>query len=174
MSDPCGFTEDGTAHTCTDGTRTEEGVAVYTCTCQDGYSFDGITCVVDDPCVSTPCLNGGVCNWSGGEGFDCQCGQFFSGDTCQFFDDPCSVDNDPCENGSICQWSDSLLDMSCDCTGLDFTGDFCDTPLYVMVDNLRTFGPWERTCIDRLDGGPVYQEQEFKISVFTTVPLSWP
>ena len=36
-----------------------------------------------DPCATAPCLNGGICQRSGNNGYTCICLDGFTGDTCQ-------------------------------------------------------------------------------------------
>lgn len=53
--------------------------------CEHGYtpSHDGKNCTDDDECLSSPCMNGGVCkNLDRGEGFYCICPEGYSGDLC--------------------------------------------------------------------------------------------
>ncbi|CAB0012931.1 unnamed protein product, partial [Nesidiocoris tenuis] len=52
----------------------------YLCRCPEGFS--GLNCeVVDNPCVTAPCANGGMCILSGGQ-FACSCLPGWTGLTC--------------------------------------------------------------------------------------------
>ncbi|KAJ9598880.1 hypothetical protein L9F63_026584, partial [Diploptera punctata] len=52
----------------------------YLCTCPEGFS--GLNCeVVDNPCATTPCGNGGTCQETGGQ-YHCTCSSGWTGNTC--------------------------------------------------------------------------------------------
>lgn len=81
-ADPC--QEYDVNAVCTDGVRVEQKVPNYTCECSDGYVFDGLTCVPRNPCLDNPCLNNGICNWTGGpDEYTCTCLPEFRGDNCE-------------------------------------------------------------------------------------------
>ncbi|KAL3856809.1 hypothetical protein ACJMK2_011526 [Sinanodonta woodiana] len=54
----------------------------YECRCDVGMEKVGTTCVVINPCNSSPCLNGGTCRVAG-TGFTCSCPIDWSGNLCQ-------------------------------------------------------------------------------------------
>jgi len=66
--DPCG------PGTC------DDGIATYTCACEEHHTFDGVTCVAIDYCAPNPCANGGTCelvyptpSGGGGSGSNPEC-----------------------------------------------------------------------------------------------------
>lgn len=48
--------------------------------------------IVPDPCLSTPCKNGGTCTNKGYNTFECECAPGFEGDTCEGGNRALSVD----------------------------------------------------------------------------------
>lgn len=53
-----------------------------------------------DECLSSPCLNGGVCDDLEG-GYSCTCLPGYSGDRCEVNVDECN--STPCQNGGTCR-----------------------------------------------------------------------
>lgn len=51
----------------------------YQCTCNGGYTGDGVTCIDVDECLSNPCDKNATCNNTDGD-FFCQCDSGFIGD----------------------------------------------------------------------------------------------
>nr|XP_018904563.1 PREDICTED: protein jagged-1b [Bemisia tabaci] len=81
----------------------------YLCTCPDGFS--GINCeVVDNPCATGPCANGGACRETEGQ-FYCACTPGWTGPTCRINVDECS--SEPCQNGGSC--TDMVRGFRCTC-----------------------------------------------------------
>ena len=92
----------------------------FECECKRGYS--GATCeVVDDLCLSAPCLNKAVCEWSAGSNFTCHCLPGYTGVNCETDVDDC--DPNPCLNGAEC--TDDVDGFFCDCP-IGFRGLRCD------------------------------------------------
>nr|XP_024219617.1 protein jagged-1b-like [Halyomorpha halys] len=70
----------------------------YLCSCPEGFS--GLNCeVIENPCVTGPCANGGRCVQSGAQ-FHCSCPDGWSGLTCEINIDECA--SVPCQNGATC------------------------------------------------------------------------
>lgn len=58
-----------------------DGVTSFTCLCRPGYT--GAHCQHEaDPCLSRPCLHGGICT-AAHPGFRCACPEGFTGAQCQ-------------------------------------------------------------------------------------------
>ncbi|KAM9850508.1 protein HEG [Aulostomus maculatus] len=64
-----------------------------------------------DPCVSNPCMNGGMCVSYTGRHFTCRCQQAWTGPTCTQDMDEC--EKDPCPAGSSCV--NTRGSFSCEC-----------------------------------------------------------
>ncbi|XP_070694782.1 protein HEG [Pempheris klunzingeri] len=75
-----------------------------------------------NPCVSNPCMNGGMCVSYNGHQFNCHCQQAWTGPTCNQDVDEC--ERDPCPVGSTC---------------VNTRGSFsCECPLGFDLENGRT------------------------------------
>ncbi|KAK8762296.1 hypothetical protein V5799_026437, partial [Amblyomma americanum] len=110
------------------GTCTNTGQGSYTCACLPGYA--GTDCeLVQDPCLASPCQNGGVCRAdasssataSGGIGYTCSCPPGLAGRHCEVPHSAC--DSSPCHNGGSCR--DSPDGYQCLCPDA-FAGDHCE------------------------------------------------
>ncbi|XP_031714575.1 protein HEG, partial [Anarrhichthys ocellatus] len=64
-----------------------------------------------NPCVSNPCMNGGMCVSYNGHQFTCHCQQAWTGPTCNRDVDECEMD--PCPVGSRCV--NTRGSFSCEC-----------------------------------------------------------
>ena len=122
----------------------------FSCDCSGtGFELDSTSglCtapIVDGPCGTASCQNGGTCMTSSTDprGYECACVAGFRGDDCET-PDPCGLA--PCENGGSC--ADSSVDSrGYECTCVDgFTGadcevvDFCyDTGAMASVDCMNS------------------------------------
>jgi hypothetical protein len=99
---------------CASGPCLHDGVCVepipgqYMCQCRRGFSGENCeTEVVNTPCDSTPCENGGVCaETTIGAGshtiasYKCACQAGYAGMTCNFDLSECA--SEPCSNGGTC------------------------------------------------------------------------
>ncbi|HJL00106.1 MAG TPA: EGF domain-containing protein [Polyangiaceae bacterium LLY-WYZ-15_(1-7)] len=86
----------------------------YTCTCPDGYVFDGDTCVDVNECPAEPCGIGGSCmNTPGAYVCDCDPGYEFTGGTCVDIDE-CA--GNPCTDNGECRQTDPP-GYFCTCNG---------------------------------------------------------
>ncbi|KAI8512903.1 calcium ion binding [Branchiostoma belcheri] len=107
LSSPC-------AHgTCTDG------VASYTCSCENGWAGNNCDQDIDD-CASSPCAHG-TCN-DGVASYTCSCENGWTGNNCDQDIDECA--SNPCWLGGTCL--DHVNGYSCVCPG-DSTGTNCET-----------------------------------------------
>ena len=93
----------------------------FTCTCNTGYSGDGVTCTDDDECVlgTDDCDVNATCTNTPGS-FTCTCNICYSGDgvSCEFDD----ADGDGvCDSDDICPGHDDNID-----TDSDGVPDGCD------------------------------------------------
>lgn len=72
----------------------------FTCSCKRGFS--GRKCELrQDPCMPTPCRNGGTCSRHGSE-FRCSCPAGFQGKRCDH-ERSRACEQAPCRNGGSCQ-----------------------------------------------------------------------
>ena len=100
-----------------------------------------------DPCLSNPCMNGGVCrrsNESLSMDFNCSCSLGFQGDFCQESSFICSEVR-PCKNRGICQETDSY--SSCSCQS-GFQGDLCEEDVDECALSDTSICPPPATCIN--------------------------
>ncbi|XP_060606388.1 fibropellin-1-like isoform X4 [Ruditapes philippinarum] len=104
---------------CLNGGTCNDGVNIYTCTCEPGYSGQNCEINIDD-CVGMPCLNGGTCR-DRVNSYVCACQPGFTGQNCEIIDDCVSM---PCANNGSC--IDGVDEVTCICTG-QFTGQYCET-----------------------------------------------
>lgn len=74
---------------------------------------EGIRECDDNPCSSSPCLNGGTCKTiDTNEVYRCECSDHYTGDLCQDFIDPCL--SNPCGDGMTCvAYRDGKFSCSC-------------------------------------------------------------
>ncbi|RZF46822.1 hypothetical protein LSTR_LSTR008054 [Laodelphax striatellus] len=101
----------GTNEPCQNGGTCENTAPdSFLCNCPEGFS--GLNCeIVDNPCVTGPCANGGACLETAGQ-FHCVCAAGWTGSTCRINIDECQ--SSPCQNGGTC--IDLVNGYSCSCT----------------------------------------------------------
>uniref|UniRef100_A0A665VJX1 Slit homolog 1 protein n=1 Tax=Echeneis naucrates TaxID=173247 RepID=A0A665VJX1_ECHNA len=94
-----------------------------------------------NPCLSSPCLNQGICHSDLVEIYRCSCPPGFKGKNCETALNPCA--SKPCANGGTCQVSEDE-EGHCICP-LGFEGPMCQTNIDDCEDNYCDNGA---TCID--------------------------
>jgi len=115
----------------------------FSCSCQSGFSGDGLTCTDIDECLSINCP---VCTNNLGS-FYCSCppGEYFDGNNCTAID--CSS-NDPCVNGScnatsnLCACDTGYGGPTCSINIDDCASDPCDRQHGTCVDGIGNY-----TCV---------------------------
>ena len=75
-----------------------------------------------NPCISSPCQNGGICTAPSSTSFACTCIQGYTGSLCQTQINYCA--STPCQNGATCV--KSLSGYTCVCLP-SFTGQNCQS-----------------------------------------------
>lgn len=89
----------GTRELCQNGGTCENNAPdEYMCRCPEGFS--GVNCeIVDNPCATSPCWNGGMCSEINGT-FSCTCAPGWMGPMCKQNINEC--ESNPCANGGTC------------------------------------------------------------------------
>ncbi|XP_059610984.1 sushi, von Willebrand factor type A, EGF and pentraxin domain-containing protein 1-like [Phlebotomus argentipes] len=102
---------------------------LYSCICNIG--FQGSHCEQHvDLCLSSPCLNGGICHHVSTTEIGCQCPEAFTGLFCEEIVTPCL--NISCQNGGVCF---EIGDKgTCECPE-GFSGDLCEIEVNHCADN---------------------------------------
>ncbi|XP_054708436.1 protein jagged-1-like [Uloborus diversus] len=92
----------------------------YKCICPQGFS--GRNCeIVDNPCIMSPCLNGGTCSEISST-FICSCAPGWTGTRCENNINEC--ESSPCLNGGTC--ADLVDGYHCLCT-TGWEGSICES-----------------------------------------------
>jgi hypothetical protein len=144
--DPCAVNNGGCS---TDATCTNAGAGV-TCTCQEGYVGDGMTCADVDECATGngACDANATCtNTIGGRTCTCNAGSEGDGVTCIV--DECATNNGGCDVNATCATSVGARTCTCN-AGFDGDGLSCVlTTLAISADtNLSATNTSTRTCAD--------------------------
>ncbi|XP_056617252.1 slit homolog 1a [Triplophysa dalaica] len=99
-----------------------------------------------DPCVSSPCLNGGTCHTDELDGYRCSCLEGFKGKNCDIVPNACV--SEPCQHGGTCSVSEeSNKAYSCSCPA-GFEGLTCEIDIDECKDNDCQNGA---SCVDGLN-----------------------
>ncbi|KAI7805148.1 hypothetical protein IRJ41_000318 [Triplophysa rosa] len=99
-----------------------------------------------NPCVSSPCLNGGTCHTDELDGYRCSCLEGFKGKNCDIVPNACV--SEPCQHGGTCSVSEeNNKAYSCSCPA-GFEGFTCEIDIEECKDNDCQNGA---TCIDGLN-----------------------
>ena len=122
--------------------------ASFFCSCRTG--FYGELCQIYDPCLSSPCFNGGLCNSiskaaPSNMSYICKCPFGFSGDKCELFS---ACLSNPCLNNGTCQNSETTY--SCGCQ-FGYQRKNCEWYNPCLNDNLLICGNGG-TCLNEENG----------------------
>ncbi|KAE9538509.1 hypothetical protein AGLY_005608 [Aphis glycines] len=141
-------------HACSPNTCAHGGICIplggqadsFRCNCPPG--FTGQTCQIDiDECMSTPCLNGGICH-DLINGFRCNCTDNYMGAYCQLPYDACTKNPSPCLNNGTClHKTSSLKDYYCKCSP-GFEGKNCEVNINECLMGTCPIG---KVCIDGIN-----------------------
>ncbi|XP_019616714.1 PREDICTED: neurogenic locus notch homolog protein 1-like [Branchiostoma belcheri] len=116
----CADVDDCASSPCANGTCTD-GVASYTCSCENGWT--GNNCDQIDDCASSPCAHG-TCT-DGDASYTCSCENGWTGNNCDQDIDECA--SNPCWLGGTCL--DHVNGYRCVCPK-DATGKNCETAFF--------------------------------------------
>src|SRR5262245_55782315 len=112
ITDECAFDTDN----CDDNATCTDTLASFTCTCNAGYTGDGVTCTDDDECTlgTDNCDANAACTNTPGS-FSCGCNTGYSGDgvTCTD-DDECALGADNCDANATCTNTPGSFSCACD------------------------------------------------------------
>ena len=115
--------------------------------------FANIYFILVNPCITTPCYNGGLCNGTSGVVI-CIC-TGYEGTLCETDIDECTaagIHEHGCLNNGICV--NTLGAYECDCSAVDFIGQHCETgenSLFAFLYGYNNaFKTHEPALIDRL------------------------
>ncbi|XP_019639755.1 PREDICTED: fibropellin-1-like [Branchiostoma belcheri] len=135
----CADIDDCASSPCVHGTCTD-GVASYTCSCENGWT--GNNCDQDiDECASSPCAHG-TCT-GGVASYTCSCENGWTGTNCDQDIDDCL--SSPCAHGSC---TDGVASYTCSCEN-GWTGNNCDQDIDECASNPCWLGG---TCLDHVNG----------------------
>ena len=120
--------DDCASNPCVNATYCEDLVNDYNCACNPGY--EGKNCSTEiDECAVNPCVNG-VCTDLFND-YSCSCYAGWEGDNCD-------IDIDDCANGLCGSNEYTCVDgnqtHTCDCTGTDSMGEFCNVTIVSSVE----------------------------------------
>ncbi|XP_048460427.1 mucin-4-like isoform X2 [Rhincodon typus] len=131
-------------------------VQSYNCTCNSGFSGNGTSCNVINPCDSSPCSPNADCTNTAGH-FSCTCKERFTGNgtSCSVIN-PC--DSSPCSPNADC--TNTAGHFSCTCKeGFTGNGTSCNvinpcdsSPCSPNADCTNTAGNFSCTCKDGFTG----------------------
>ncbi|CAH1256482.1 NOTCH1 [Branchiostoma lanceolatum] len=135
----CADIDDCASSPCVHGTCTD-GMASYTCSCENGW--EGADCDQDiDDCASSPCVHG-TCT-DGMASYTCSCENGWEGANCERDIDDCAPS--PCVHGYC---TDELASYTCSCEN-GWEGTNCDQDIDECASNPCLLGG---TCQDHVDG----------------------
>jgi len=86
----------------------------YSCTCNDGWTGDGITCIDADDCEFSPCANGGTCTDLGTLKFNCDCVAGWRGPICSDDWNECTMGIHTCHDSASCVNNEGSFSCRCD------------------------------------------------------------
>ncbi|CAH1801621.1 unnamed protein product [Owenia fusiformis] len=112
---------------CDEGSNCTNTNGAYTCSCDEGYEWDGLNCTNIDECLIGADLcddEGSICTDTDGS-YTCSCDGGYEGDGSSCVDiDECDLGTDLCDVGSTCTNTNGAYTCSCD-EGLEWGGSSC-------------------------------------------------
>ncbi|XP_043558358.1 mucin-4-like isoform X1 [Chiloscyllium plagiosum] len=131
-------------------------VQSYNCVCNSGFSGNGSSCIVINPCDSSPCSPNADCTNTTGN-FSCTCKEGFTGNgsSCSIIN-PC--DSSPCSPNADC--TNTAGSFSCSCKeGFTGNGSSCSiinpcdsSPCSPNADCTNTAGSFSCSCKEGFTG----------------------
>jgi hypothetical protein len=90
------------AHSCNANARCSNVPGSFQCTCNNGFTGDGLDCLDLDDCGSSPCEHGTCINSDIGESYTCECDNGWTDSQCDFDVNECYTAGHNCHEEGRC------------------------------------------------------------------------